>query len=187
MKMTNTLSRMKQTFNSIHPDLIAAQKQVYEPIGFVIEHFLIEKESQQYGASEFKMNHQTVKFRAAKITPTKMGQFVTLWKREEKGPIQPFDVNDPFDLVIISVRNPKHFGQFVFPKLLLYTQGILSKNGEGGKRAMRVYPPWDRATNQQAIQTQKWQEPYFFPILAEKPLNKSLVQTLFSSENTSQF
>jgi hypothetical protein len=147
-------------------DLSAAKNLAYEPNGLMIDHFAPEPESQEYAASEFTINHLRVKFRVAKITPTKVGQFVTLWKRVN-GPIQPFDMSDPFDLFIISVRSLEHFGQFVFPKLLLHEKGVLSKDGKGGKRAIRVYPPWDKADNKQAIQTQKWQSPYFFEIVPQ--------------------
>lgn len=176
---------MKNPTTLIHPDLIAAQKLAYEPNGWVIEHFTTETESQEYAASEFTMNHQRIKFRVAKITPTKVGQFVTLWKRIGSGPIQPFDRSDPFDLFIISVRNSEHFGQFVFPRILLCEKGVISKDGKGGKRAIRVYPPWDIADNKQAIKTQKWQIPYFFEILPHTQPNVARIQALFYSEGKS--
>jgi hypothetical protein len=95
---------------------------------------------------------------------------VTLWKRIEKGPIQPYDVCDPFDFFIVSTRKDDRFGQFVFPKSVLCEQGIISKDKKGGKRAIRVYPPWDKVINRQAQNTQKWQMAYFLEI----PLNKSI-------------
>ncbi len=162
----------------MHPDLSAAQKLAYEPSGLVIEDFATEEESEKYAASEFRINHWKIKFRAAKITPTKVGQFVTLWKRIGKGPIQPFDMADPFDLLIISVRSLEHFGQFVFPKRVLYEKGIIAQDGKGGKRAIRIYPPWDIADNKQALNTQRWQLPYFFEILSDKQINVSRVQKL---------
>lgn len=167
--------------SKMHPDFIEAQKLVYEPLGFVIEHVEPEKESGEYGAAELQMNHRRMKFRVAKVTPKKIGQFVTLWKREGRGPIQPFDVQDPFDLFVISVRNCGRFGQFVFPKELLCKKKILSKDGKGGKRAIRVYPPWDIPNNQQAIETQKWQLPYFFQISPDTPLDAVSIQKLFLS------
>lgn len=148
----------------MHSDLILAQRLAYEPYGLIIQNFRPEIESKEYGAAEFELNHQRIKFRVAKITPTKTGQFVTLWKRIGKSPIMPFDLDDPHDLFVISVRAPNHFGQFVFPKSVLYEKGVLSKGGLGGKRAMRVYPPWDIAENPQAKKTQAWQLPYFFEI-----------------------
>jgi hypothetical protein len=46
---------------------------------------MLERESLEYAACSFKLNSMSVKFRVAKITPTKIGQFVTLWKRVSKG------------------------------------------------------------------------------------------------------
>ena len=163
----------------IPPDLIAAQKIAYEPSSLMMEHFAVEIESKEYAASEFKMNGLNIKFRIAKITPTKTGQFVTIWKRIGSGPIQPFDMADPFDLVVISVRTSEHFGQFVFPKLMLYEKGIISKEGKGGKRAIRVYPPWDITVNKQAIKTQKWQVPYIFGIPSNAQIEVSHIQKIF--------
>lgn len=169
---------MKNSSQCMHPDLMAAQKWAYEPSGFTIDHFTVEKESQEYGASAFRMNNLNIEFRIAKITPTKIGQFVTIWKRIGDGPIQPFDMADPFDLIVISVRTSTHFGQFVFPKTVLSEKGIVSKNEKGGKRAIRVYPPWDIPDNKQANQTQKWQLPYFFEIPLNGQANVSCVQIL---------
>jgi hypothetical protein len=39
----------------------------------------------------------------------------------------------------------------------LADKGIITKNGKEGKRGIRVYPPWDIATNKQAEKTQRWQ------------------------------
>ena len=135
---------------SIHPDLLAAQQYTYEPNGLQIKNVQQEKESHEYAACTFQLNGKMIQFRVAKITPTKAGLFVTLWKRSESGPIMPYDLNDSFDLVVVSVRDVKHFGQFVFPKNVLYERSFVSKEGIGGKRAMRVYPPWTNADNKQA-------------------------------------
>ena len=150
----------KEIFN----DLFIANKLVYEPSGFTLKKLAQEKESQEYFACTFQINNKFIKFRAAKITPTKIGQFVTIWKRIENGPIQPFDINDEVDLFVISVRSAEKLGQFVFPKKVLYEKGFVSQNGVGGKLAMRVYPPWDITVNSQAKKTQSWQLLYFFEI-----------------------
>ena len=99
-----------------------------------------------------------IQFREAKITPKKIGQFVTFWQRDlVTGKIKPFDFSDDFDLLVVSVSDKKEVGHFIFPKEILLKENIISKNGKGGKRAMRVYPLWDKADNKQAIATQKWQ------------------------------
>ena len=99
-----------------YPDLPLAENLIYKKLGFSCENIVLEKESQEYAAASFRLNNHRILFRASKITPTKTGQFVTLWKRINGGPIQPFDENDPIDFVIISVRSDKNHGQFIFPK-----------------------------------------------------------------------
>jgi len=163
----------------VHPDLLAAQNIAYAPSGLIIDKLKREAESEDYGAFEFAMNLWQIKFRVAKITPTKTGQFVTLWKRIGNGPILPYDMVDPVDFFVISVRTPEHFGQFVFPKTLLCEKGIVSKAGEGGKRAIRVYPPWGTPANSQAKRTQAWQLLYFFEMHPNTPLDALRIQQLF--------
>lgn len=163
----------------IHPDLLAARKLAYEPSGLTSGNFVMEAENKEYGAADFDLDRLRVKFRVGKITPTKIGQFVTLWKRVGNGPIQPFDEADPFDLFVISVHTPYHFGQFVFPKPLLCQKGIVSNEGRKGKLAMRIYPPWDKVDSLQAKKTQTWQLAYFFEILPV--LDVSSLQKIFNS------
>jgi hypothetical protein len=167
--------------HTIHHDLLATRDLVYNPCGFTCSQPLKEAESAEYGAYEFDVNGLSVRFRVAKITPTKIGQFVTLWKRIGNGPIQPYDMSDPVDFFIVSTRKDDLFGQFVFPKAVLCQQGVISKNGKGGKRAIRVYPPWDKAINQQAKKTQAWQLAYFLEIPLNKPINCTRAQLLYST------
>lgn len=163
----------QQVFESAHPDFLVAQELIYKRIHYVVSAFTREAESQEYGACIFELNKQRIKFRVAKITPTKNGQFVTLWKRIGKGPILPYDLEDPFDLFVISVRKEQRLGHFVFPKLLLREKGILSNKQKGGKRALRVYPPWDQPESKQAEKTQAWQSPYFFELAPQASLVKA--------------
>lgn len=164
----------------IHRDLILANELVYKVCGFTCSQIEAEIESAEYGAYNFKINGQSVKFRLAKITPTKAGQFVTLWKRINKGPIQPFDVTDDIDFYIIATRKGNLFGQFIFPKSVLHEKGILSDVSQGGKRAIRVYPPWDNTTSKQAQKTQQWQSNYFLDIPQENSLDIKKARLLFS-------
>jgi hypothetical protein len=165
--------------DNIHPDFFATQKLVYESQGWVCSNLQQEAESREYGACTFIMNNRHIVFRVGKITPTKVGQFVTLWKRIGKGPIMPYDMTDPIDLFVVAVRSKDNFGQFVFPKSVLYEKGIISKDGKGGKRAMRIYPAWDRADNPQAKRTQAWQLHYFFEISPDQLVASSILEKLF--------
>lgn len=153
-----------RTHNALHTDLSIAQNFAYSLIKLTYKNLVPETESQDYGACTFQLNSKIVKFRIAKITPTKIGQFVTFWKRIGTGPIMPYDTHDPFDLLVVSVSSAENFGQFVFTKSVLLQKGILSKDGKNGKRAFRVYPPWDITDNAQAQKTQVWQLLYFVEI-----------------------
>jgi hypothetical protein len=150
--------------NYIHPDLLITSKIAYEPSGLMLYSLEQEAESKEYGACTFSINNRSTVFRVAKITPTKTGQFVTLWKRIEHGPIVPYDIADPIELFIVSVRCGDNLGQFIFPKDVLRKKGFISQEGMGGKRAMRVYPSWDKPDNRQAKNTQAWQLLYFAEI-----------------------
>jgi len=160
----------------VNPDLLAAQKLAYESCGWICQNLVQDEESAAYGACSFSLNHRRIQFRTGKITPTKNGQFVTLWKRIPSGVIAPYDSTDPIDLVVISVRSGERWGQFIFPKDVLMKKNILSIEGKGGKRALRVYPPWDIAESKQAKQTQIWQQKYFL----ELPCAASRVLSYFS-------
>lgn len=72
-------------------------------------------------------------------------------------------------MVIINTETKSHFGQFVFPKDILITQGIFSTEIKEGKRAFRVYPSWEKTTSKQAQKTQEWQLDYFVEIIANHP------------------
>lgn len=147
-----------------HPDLVAAKALVYDPCGFICSLPVPEAEGADYAAHTFTLDGRAVRFRAAKTTPTKVGQFVTVWKRSPAGPIQPFDAADPVDLFVISTRDGHHFGQFVLPLEALRRHGVVATDGSGGKRAFRVYPPWVTTTNRQAGRAQEWQLDHFLPL-----------------------
>lgn len=151
------------------PDFLhETNKLVFNKLDLEIKSVYLEKESADYNACQLLLNEKKALFRTAKITPTKTGQFVTLWKRIPKGPIAPFTIEDIFDLVIINTETENHFGQFVFPKTIFIEKGIFSTDLKEGKRAIRVYPPWDKTTSKQAQKTQQWQLEYFVVIPFEK-------------------
>ncbi|MGO4272884.1 MepB family protein, partial [Paenibacillus sp. TAF58] len=103
----------------IHSDLLTTKKLVYDACGFDCSPPVLEEQNAEYGAYLFHINSLFIRFRIAKITPTKVGQFVTLWHRIEDGTIQPYDVSDPVDYFVISTRQGTNFGQFIFPKHVL--------------------------------------------------------------------
>ncbi|MCD6039996.1 MAG: MepB domain containing protein [Gammaproteobacteria bacterium] len=180
--MSNKLQTPVISINALPQDFIEAKNRIYDPCGMECSQPIMEKESAEYGACTFKLNNFSVRFGVSKITPTKIGQFVTLWKRIGNSPIQPYDISDPFDFFIISTRKDDYFGQFIFPKSVLCKQAVLSVGEEGGKRAIRVYPPWDIALNRQAQKTQKWQLEYFLEVSQDKEIDRARVKMLYSSK-----
>jgi len=146
-------------------ELAAAIRDHYEPAGLVLtDRPRREAESAEYSACRFGLNGHHLAFRVAKTTPTKIGQFVTLWKRETAGlKIAPLDAADGVDFVIVSVADAGHRGQFAFDRRSLVEHGVFSVEGEGGKRALRVYPPWSKPIAKEAIRTQQWQLRHFLP------------------------
>ncbi|MEA5401908.1 MepB family protein [Arcicella sp. DC2W] len=163
-------------------DFILAKELLYQPSGFNCSEPVLEAESAEYGACDFKLNDFNIKYRIAKITPTKTGQFVTLWKRNQQGIIEPFEMNDKVDFFIISTRKDNRFGQFIFPKALLYEKGVISDERKEGKRAIRVYPPWDEANSKQAQKTQQWQLKYFLEIPEGGLSNLTLAKQLLGNK-----
>lgn len=147
------------------PALLDLQRTFFIPRGLSVRNYTSDAESAEYSACRFDLNAAHVYFRCAKITPTKIGQFVTFWKRDSEGITTPYDFDDSFDTLIVYVKTEKYRGVFIFPKSVLFEYGVISKDGKGGKRAIRVYPVWDKAENVQAKKTQAWQLKYFTEII----------------------
>jgi len=164
--------------NRLPQDFMTIQNDILQVHGLCCIDVQAEAESQEYGALSFQINGLSVRFRTAKITPTKVGQFVTLWKRIGNGPIMPFDIADHIDFFMVTVRQANDFGLFLFPKTVLLAKDIISQNGKGGKRAIRVYPSWDITESKQARTTQAWQLRYFLHIQQNGLFDKVLLQKL---------
>jgi len=154
--------------------------EVYEKCDLKISNFQPEIESKEYDASRFELNGLCIISRSSKITPKKIGQFVTFWKRNGNGSIEPLEENDNIDFYVVNVQTQNKFGQFVFPKSVLIQKGILSTNKKEGKRGFRVYPNWDIAINKQAERTQKWQLNYFYEI--NESINLKNVRELYDDK-----
>ncbi|CAM4357159.1 MepB family protein [Gillisia hiemivivida] len=146
--------------------------EFYKKCSLIITDFRLEKESKKYDACNFKLNDLSIICRKSKITAKKAGQFVTFWKRNDSGIIEPFQENDDFDFFVVNVKSTHLFGQFVFPKSELINQKIISTEKQEGKRAFRVYPSWDLPESKQAELTQKWQLNYFYEVSDSTSLTK---------------
>ncbi len=176
MTTQNTLT----TLNSFHNDLKVVKELVYDQCGFHLTNFQLHSESVEYGACSFELDGRTIQHRVSKITPTKTGQFVTIWKRNKRGITEPFNILDNIDFIIITSKSGDNFGQFIFPKSVLADNGIITRNGKEGKRGIRVYPPWDIPTNKQSEKTQHWQTNYFVTIKNDSQTDLSLAKELFA-------
>ncbi len=126
-----------------------------------ITDFVIDNECLEYSGCSFKLDDLQIKYRQAKVTPKKVGLFVTLWKRNAEKITEPFSINDPFDFYIIAVKQEDYSGFFIFPKDILSDKGIISNIKKEGKRGFRVYPEWTETENNQAKKTKAWQVDYF--------------------------
>ncbi|MEK3877404.1 MepB family protein [Paenibacillus sp. FSL M7-0420] len=149
--------------NKFHTTLAYINETLYAPAGFIADSIREEPQNAEYGAGTFQLGALSVRFRVAKITPTKTGQFVAMWEKNAERKNQAFTYADAPDFLVINTFHPVsgELGQFVFPKDLLKKHGVLATDNAPGKMAMRVYPAWDTVTNKQALATQKWQIPYF--------------------------
>ncbi|MBM9500559.1 MepB family protein [Leptospira sp. 201903071] len=158
------------------------QRKLFDLLDLEVANLRIEKESIEYGACRFELENRKIAFRIAKITPTKAGQFVTLWKRNKTGdPIEPYHIRDDIDYYIIAANLPNRSGQFIFPKEVLYKNGILSGKKEG-KRGFRIYPSWDISLNKQAQKTQTWQLNYFMEKSADRRMDRKNLLKLLGFE-----
>lgn len=142
-------------------------KFLYEPNQLTVSSIDTENQNSEYAAGRFVLSttvtSKTVRLRVAKITPTKIGQFVTFWQKDEGGTNQAFNYEQASDLLVITAfRDSATFGQFVFPKNILREKGILKTDSNKGKMGMRVYPSWDTPVSKAALATQRWQLDYFF-------------------------
>lgn len=174
-----TEKKVKANSKPVNTDLVFVKEKFYEPSGLNLQNLQIEPESADYGACSFTLNNLFVRYRKAKITPTKVGQFVTFWKRVGQGPIMPFNINDAFDFLVVGVHAGNLLGQFIFPKVVLCEKGIVSCNGKGGKRAIRVYLPWDKTENSQAKKSQTWQLQFFINF-SENTFDSDRIRSLFN-------
>lgn len=57
--------------------------RIYNPNNLVIKNIHEEKQNSEYTGGIFQLNHRTIRFRMSKVTPNKVGQFVSFWKKDE--------------------------------------------------------------------------------------------------------
>jgi hypothetical protein len=133
-------------------------------IGQNLTNIVQDEECEDYVGYSFQIYKLNLKFRNAKTTPKKVGQFVTLWKRNAEKKTEPYTENEQFDFFIIVTEQGENYGFFVFPKQILCEKYVLTTSKAEGKRGFRVYPPWIQTENKQAEKTQSWQINYFIDL-----------------------
>jgi hypothetical protein len=151
--------------NEFYKALTYVNEILYKPNHLLIKAIREETQNSAYGAGMFQLNSTSVRFRVAKKTPTKIGQFVAFWEKDENNKNQAFSFEKAPDFLVINTfTSNDNFGQFVFPKEVLVKQNILKTATTKGKMAIRVYPSWENPTSKQAIKTQEWQLKYFVEV-----------------------
>ena len=164
-----------------HSVLTYMNDLIYHPNDLKIHDIQEEKQNAEYGAGVFQLSSKTVRFRVAKVTPTKTGQFVAFWEKDVHDKNQPFSYDEAPDLLVVTTfRDKSGFGQFVFPKHILLKQNVLKSDSVKGKMGMRVYPRWDHPTSKEALKTQQWQLPYFIEISNDKKSSTPFIMELYS-------
>ncbi|MBM6615131.1 MepB family protein [Desemzia sp. RIT804] len=167
--------------NNFHVALAYINKRIYEPNCLTIELIQEEKQNSKYGAGAFNIGSKRIRFRVANTTPTKIGQFVVFWEKDEKNVNQPYAYEKAPDLLVVTTfKKDGRFGQFIFPKEVLFKERILSSRSTKGKMAIRVYPSWDKPASKEAINTQQWQLPYFIDMSDLNPESIDRVIELYT-------
>ncbi|WP_047392494.1 MepB family protein [Exiguobacterium sp. s168] len=162
-------------------------EQLYMPCQLTPHAIYEEVQNATYGAGRFCFGETSIRFRVAKVTPTKLGQFVVIWEKDEQNQNQPFSEDTATDLLVVNTfTDSNRFGQFVFPKIVLKQHNIFKTGTIKGKMAMRVYPSWDNPTSKQAIATQKWQLEYFMDYESFDSLLKNEVLRLYMHSNVTR-
>ncbi|MDT1996237.1 MepB family protein [Carnobacterium divergens] len=151
----------------------------YRPNQFVVKNLAEEVQNREYAGGVFQLNQLSIRFRVAKITPTKIGQFVAFWEKDPLNKNQAFHEMESPDLLVVTTFLGERIGQFVFPKGVLIEQHILRTDSQKGKMAMRVYPSWDSPTSKQAQVTQKWQLDYFVEFTDNRDSFKVRLEALY--------
>lgn len=150
-------------------ELEQLQNSVFSKLGLIISNLEPDCECEEYFGHSFRLDQFSIKFRKAKITPKKIGQFVTLWKRNpESKQTEPFTSKDLFDFYMIFCECNNKSGFFFFSKEILIQKNILTTLSKDGKLGFRVYPIWDSPENKQAKKTQNWQKDFFIDFLDTK-------------------
>ena len=138
---------------------IMSELEIYE--GFMLKR---ENQNSDYEGFLLQINNHVYRTRLAKLTPKKKGYFVAVWEKDSTGTNQAYNYEESPEKLIVSIIDGEKRGQFIFPKDVLLTYGVLKNSKQKGKMALRVYPSWITDLNETAKKTQAWQVLYFIDL-----------------------
>lgn len=167
--------------NEVSEALQRVNERLYVPSGLRLDRVVLGEESAEYDACSFVLDGKKVEHRLSKITPTKVGQFVTVWKRNSAGITRPLTTEDDFDVLAVTACAGDRLGQFLLPKAALVEHRIVAGPKSEGKRGTRVYPPWDAPVAAQAIRSQAWQIDYFVRVDMQARDQRSALRALLGA------
>ncbi|MBC9943841.1 MepB family protein [Leucobacter sp. cx-328] len=132
-----------------------------------------EEQNTDYESGRVEIDGQWWRIRTARITPTKPGAFVAVWRRNAAGETEPFTDTDACVGLLVFVTDTNagtdadRHGVFAFTREHLAQLRITEQTGTAstprrqGKRGFRVYPGWCTGLNPQASRMQRAQLPAF--------------------------
>ncbi|MGO4584919.1 MepB family protein [Arthrobacter sp. 2RAF6] len=118
-------------------------------------------QNSDYESGVARIGKEQWRIRTARITSTKPGAFVAVWKRGDGGSTRPFTADESMSGLLVFVEEQERFGVFQFTKAHLISLGFVSSDLHPGKRDFRVDPEWCTDLNPQASRTQRAQGPAF--------------------------
>jgi hypothetical protein len=121
----------------------------------------VEEQNSDYESGVARIGNEQWRIRTARITPTKPGAFVAVWKRGKDGSTGPFTADESMSGLLVFVEEQERFGVFQFTTEHLTSLGYVSSDLHPGKRGFRVYPAWCTDLNSQASRTQRAQGSVF--------------------------
>ncbi|WP_284985358.1 MepB family protein [Arthrobacter sp. fls2-241-R2A-172] len=120
-----------------------------------------EEQNGDYESGVVLFGKEWWRIRTARITPTKPGAFVAVWKRDGGGSTRPFMADELMSGLMVFVEERGRFGVFRFSPSHLISLGYVTSEFHPGKRGFRVYPAWCSDLNPQASRTQRAQADAF--------------------------
>ncbi len=63
---------------------------VYQPNNLIITNLKKKKSNAEYAGCFIHLNHKSIRFRKSKVTPNKIGQFVSFWEKDDNMQNQAF-------------------------------------------------------------------------------------------------